>query len=69
MRLCGLKKIFPPLGLMYIQAAIEKRSRYRAEITRPSSVMTQICDKSRGSYFTCTLPCPRPTNDAKTSLQ
>ncbi len=26
---------FPPLGLMYIQAAIEKRSRYRAEIVDP----------------------------------
>jgi anaerobic magnesium-protoporphyrin IX monomethyl ester cyclase len=26
---------FPPLGLMYIQAAIEKRSQYRAEICDP----------------------------------
>ena len=26
---------FPPLGLMYIQAAVEKRSRYRAEIVDP----------------------------------
>ena len=26
---------FPPLGLMYIQAAIEKRSHYRAEIVDP----------------------------------
>jgi radical SAM superfamily enzyme YgiQ (UPF0313 family) len=26
---------FPPLGLMYIQAAIEKRSRYKAEIFDP----------------------------------
>ena len=26
---------FPPLGLMYIQAAMEKRSNYRAEIIDP----------------------------------
>ena len=26
---------FPPLGLMYIQAAVEKRSKYRAEIVDP----------------------------------
>ena len=26
---------FPPLGLMYIQAAVEKRSNYRCEIVDP----------------------------------
>ena len=32
---CTWRVLFSPLGLMYIQAAIEKRSNYRAEIVDP----------------------------------
>ena len=49
---------FPPLGLMYIQAAIEKRSHYQAEIIDPvvgdldypdfEQMLKELVDKEAG---------------------
>ncbi len=53
---------FPPLGLMYIQAAIEKRSQYKAEICDPVVDDLDYPDFEEGrplSFSLCSTLCRR----------